>query len=400
LEETDRILSCAYCRVRLLLLHQGYPQYFLEPFQGRRSFQEMIYVPYWRLRGLAFDCFRRSPRDRVIDAAFLAVKTPSLPPYLGLQARAFKLRPASSALKERMFRSQVTLAEVLSQVAAASAQPSSVEKSPAPEAFPPVFIGETISRVYAPIYFRERMIYDGLGDRLISRGEEADFDDQGRLQEKDFPPSRFLAAMCPYCGADLQGEKDAWVFLCRNCDRLWAQQGEHLKPLDFGVLDPQGETGCFYLPFWRIHPPAGDRLDERLPRRFPSDWFPQDPWASGEGEKYYWLPAFKLSPSPFLTAARALTCRQPSSFRLLQTLPRGQYYPVNLPWEQAAEGLLVLAADLQKSPVGSRDLFFPAGKEPEALLVFVPFLLQGNELVQKNLAVGVSRAALHFGRFI
>ena len=33
LEEADRILACAFCRVRLLLIHPGYPQYYLDPYQ-------------------------------------------------------------------------------------------------------------------------------------------------------------------------------------------------------------------------------------------------------------------------------------------------------------------------------------------------------------------------------
>ena len=34
------------------------------------------------------------------------------------------------------------------------------------------------------------------------------------------------------------------------------------------------------------------------------------------------------------------------------------------------------------------------------LLIFIPFRLQGNELVQETMSVGISRTALHFGRFL
>ena len=34
------------------------------------------------------------------------------------------------------------------------------------------------------------------------------------------------------------------------------------------------------------------------------------------------------------------------------------------------------------------------------LLVFIPFHLQGNELVNDAMSLGISRTALHFGRFL
>ncbi len=32
MEEADRILACAFCRVRLIMIHPGYPQYYLDPY--------------------------------------------------------------------------------------------------------------------------------------------------------------------------------------------------------------------------------------------------------------------------------------------------------------------------------------------------------------------------------
>ena len=37
LEEADRILSCAFCRVRLIMIYPGYPQYYLEPLSGAKA---------------------------------------------------------------------------------------------------------------------------------------------------------------------------------------------------------------------------------------------------------------------------------------------------------------------------------------------------------------------------
>ena len=106
----------------------------------------------------------------------------------------------------------------------------------------------------------------------------------------------------------------------------------------------------FFLPFWRIRakingwPPQIQR-----PLTRPTLISGQFSVEGSKEENYYWLPAFKLSPSVFLTVSRAVSLRQPLEYSLLNTLPKGQYYPVNLPWEQAADGLNAVIADFLKT---------------------------------------------------
>ena len=104
LEEADRILACAYCRVRLIMIYPGYPHYYLDPYQDQKPVQEMIYIPYWRFRGLAYACLQPKRKDRFVDATILAAELPFVPPHLGLQTRAFKLRPLSSHKKGRFLQ--------------------------------------------------------------------------------------------------------------------------------------------------------------------------------------------------------------------------------------------------------------------------------------------------------
>jgi hypothetical protein len=392
MEEADRILACAYCRVRLIMIYPGYPQYFLDPFLERKPVQDLIYIPYWRFRGLAFACLQSKREDRFIDDTFLAAEIPFLPFHLGLQTRAFKVRPLSSQKRGRFLQPQFSFEKVVSQITEENFSFSELEETPV--LFRQVFIGETISLVYAPIFIKDGIIHDGLGDRVLGKAGEPDLEKLPVIGQEGSGQVQFIPVLCPYCGADLQGEKDTQVLLCRNCDRAWDFSQGELKKLDFGIMETAGnESPPYYLPFWRI-------------KAFTSGWsLPTQsllarPARQGEKEEpFFWLPAFKLSPSAFLNVSKAVCFRQPLAYQLLEKIPKGQYYPVTLPWEQAAEGLNAVIADTLKThpvPRISQIKIEPS----DHLLIFIPFHLQGNELVQEAMSVGINQNALHFGRFL
>lgn len=399
LEEADRILACAFCRVRLIMIFPGYPQYYLDPYQDHKPVQELIYIPYWRFRGLAYPCLQPKGEDRFIDATFLATELPFLPFHLGLQTRAFKLRPLFSQKKGRFLQPQFSFEKYFSQITEENSSPSELGETPG--LFRQVFIGETISQVYAPIFIKDGIIFDGLGDRILGKGRESDFEKYPASGPEGFRQVRFLPVLCPYCGADLQGEKDTQVLLCRNCDRVWDFSQDELEKIDFGIMETTGDKRpAFYLPFWRIRTrTSGWSLPNQPSITRPSRHSgPSQPGGEKE-EPFFWLPAFKLSPSVFLTVSRAVSLRQPLEYSLIETLPKGQYYPVTLPWEQAAGGLKAVIADILKThpvPRISQIKIEPS----DHLLVFIPFHLQGNELVQEGMSVGISRTALNFGRFL
>jgi DNA-directed RNA polymerase subunit RPC12/RpoP len=403
LEEADRILSCAYCRVRLIMIFRGYPQYYLNPYQENynRVIQEMTYIPYWRIRGMTFSCLHPRGKERVVDTTFLAAQAPGMPLYLGLQSRAFNLRFISSAKKGRFLQPQLPLNGFLSQVGEENDPTSDLQPLEIPPQFTSAFIGETISLVYTPIYLQAGAIFDGLGDRQIGRTSESAFESIPSLGPENFRTLRFLPVICPYCGSDLQGEKDTQILLCRNCDRVWDYAQEELKQIDFKTLKYTGEKSqIFYLPFWRIRAKVSG-WPGQMP--LPLTRLPLVPKRASAGKieegNLYLLPAFKLSPSLFLTVSKATSLRQPLDPVWLDSLPQGQYYPVTLAADQAAEGINAVIADFIKShpiPRLSQIKIEPA----EHLLIFIPFHAQGNELVNEAMSIGISRTALHFGRFL
>lgn len=349
---------------------------------------------------MAFSFLLPEGKNRFVDATFLAAGIPALPPYLGLQARAFKLRFLSLARKGRIIQPQRPLDHFLPLMTEENEAPPGLQDSEIPPLFRQAFIGETISLVYAPIFFKEGVAYDGLGHRPLGRAEEADFEKLPASLPEGFRQVSFLPVICPYCGADLQGEKDTQVLLCRNCDRAWDYSRKELRQITFGTMKSGNEGPFFYLPFWRIKteikgwPSKIRRPFSRLnliPRLSSDKTSPE--------EDYYWFPAFKLSPSLFLTVSKAINLRQLSEYSLLETLPKGQYYPVTLSGDQAKEGLTVLMADFLKTHPLPRTSQI-AVETSDHLLVFIPFHLQGNELVHQGLRLGISRTALHFGRFL
>jgi len=96
LDETDRIFSCAYCRVRLRISCRGPWRYCLPPEKGLTG--DPIFVPYRRFRGLAFSCVNQEIQHRVVDSSRLALEIKGLPPSLGYRPQVLKLRPVSPSV--------------------------------------------------------------------------------------------------------------------------------------------------------------------------------------------------------------------------------------------------------------------------------------------------------------
>ena len=201
----------------------------------------MLYIPYWRLRGMAFSCLQPKGKDRFVDATFLATEIPFMPPYLGLQARAFKLRFLSFAKKGRFIQPQIPLEGFLSNNSEENEVSSDFQEFEIPQLFRQTFVGETISLVYAPIFFKDGAVFDGLGHRQLGNAQGVRFGEIACPSGPEgFRQVRFLPVLCPYCGADLQGEKDTHILLCRNCDRVWDFSQDELKQIRFRDYEGPG----------------------------------------------------------------------------------------------------------------------------------------------------------------
>jgi DNA-directed RNA polymerase subunit RPC12/RpoP len=373
LEETDRLFSCAYCRVKSFLISGDCFQYVL-PHAAPED-KKLLFFPYWRFKGMLFSCVSTGIRQKFIDASHQAVESKYFPLSLGFRPQALKLRFLSPETKGYFVRPQQALDGV-----------TKIFKNRFSAFFPkPVFhqahIGESLSLIYAP-YYRNHNLYDAVLNEPIASDLLPDFEE---LIAKAGSPDwgiRFLPTLCPTCGWDLEGQRDALVLLCRNCNSAWTAGKDRFVKVEFAHM---AETGLnlIYLPFWRIETAiSGIDLDTyadlikvaNLPKVLKTD-FHNRPFR-------FWSLAFKIRPQTFLPLATKMTLSQPQQ-TLSYELPKSDLYPVNLPIQEAVETLKINLANFIKPRKASLPQLPEIKiKIKDYLLVYVPFREKHQELTQ------------------
>lgn len=396
LEETDRILSCGFCRVRLCLAFQGTPAYRLTapglPETG------LVHIPYWRYRGMEFSVEGLEIRHRVADHSLLAVKAFGLPPTLGFRPQVLKLKPMTPGDGHRFLKPEIPFDRLRPcSDSSISANADSAE-SRRLRGFERL-VGESVHLVYSPALMKEETLWDPILRRPLAGADTAALD--RLLQDRPAGSSiRFLPMMCPTCGWDLAGEKDTLAPACRNCHTLWDSATGRLSALPFGVR-PSESQADIHLPFWRIH-----AATPRLPLETPGDLMrlanvPRVVEHGRNNRKLaYYVAAFKVHPQLFLRLARSLTIAQPAE-DLRPELPISPFHPVTLPLAEAVEALPILLGSLAVPKKTFLPLLADLTFTPqESRLVFFPFRLNGSELIQNDTGMSISRNALDLGRLL
>ena len=393
LEESERLFLCRFCRVKLLITTPDFFRTYLAPPDPAPD--EVLYVPYWRFKGMRFVCKGHKIEHRIIDMSRLATRLGSLPVSLGFRAQVLNLKFVSPRTPGLFLRPDRSFERVLSKLENPSDDHSVNE---------PVlhhqFIGESLGMVYAPVYFSDDRLYDAVSCSSLSPADDLMKDAFQSAGEKMRWQTSFVPALCPQCGWDLSGELDSHVLVCRHCNSAWATAGRELDQVQFAVW-PAHAPESVYLPFWMIEPRI-DGIDLRsyadlarmlnLPKVVQKDW---------EKIRFrFWVPAFKVHPVLFLRLCKHLTAVQP--FRKFERgLPEAPMVPATLPLREAGEALKIALADLT---VPKRSIF-PLLPEihirlQKAALVFVPFEPRGNDLYQSEGLVSLSRSAIRLGRNI
>ena len=210
---------------------------------------------------------------------------------------------------------------------------------------------------------------------------------------------RFLATLCPRCGAALDGEGDCLVLTCGNCDTAWQAVETGLERLDCRIVPGPPDTPL-YLGFWKISahlPSMGIWSFADFLQRTNQPIVSRREWH--ERVMHFWIPAFKLRPKIFLQAGRQTTLGQwrleaEEEIHVLPTL-----YPVTLPESEARQALKVILAACATSP----RKVFPLLPEVQprdisSTLVYLPFLDRNHDWVQPWTGTVVAKTVLNFGR--
>ena len=399
LDEADRLLLCPYCRTKLYLSTGGNFTYFIPP--PNAAPRETIYVPYWRMKGLSYALQESGLTQRFVDTNILALKSWGIPPSLGLRPQVLKLKFVSPEIEGRFLDPEIPVQDVLKN--AAISIPEVLEKQfgitqpPAPSLVHNIFVGETTSLIYSPMYLENNNLCDALLKRPVCTVKTEAMEGMLASSKPQSWRLTFISTLCPQCGWDLQGEKEALILICKNCSTAWGCEGEEFKKVDFAVMEGAVEVS-HYLPFWRMKARIeGIKLDTyadlirmgNLPKAI-TPAFEQMPL-------YFWSPAFKINPALFLRWVRQMTVSQPAE-RATDSLPNASLYPVTLPLSAAAESITIAIAEI----VTDKRRVFPLLHQirislAERLLVYHPFIESHNELVHANMHFSFDKQSLAFG---
>jgi hypothetical protein len=348
--------------------------------------QALTYVPYWRFKGIVFTCDSMGIRHRVADLSRRAVTAEVFPASLGLRSQAMHLRLVTPDSQGRFLIPSLGRQDAFHSLG----QRASFKGEE--RVFLQSQVGESLSLIYAPVYQSDRL-YDAVLNRSLSDAEgPRDLDRfPGGPAEGRF---RFVPAICPACGWNLEGRRDSLVLTCRNCDRVWQASRRGLAETRIAQVPADGAPSI-YLPFWRIRARVeGAELASyadlvrlaNLPRVLRSD-FETVPFR-------FWFPAFKVRPSTLLRLSRSLTLTQPRTSPV-ERLPQGEMFPVNLPLSEAAANLRLVLAAFAKPP----RQFYPKlpriRVSPQAMiLVYIPFSDSVHEYLQNGLNLAVNKSQL------
>ena len=251
LEETDRLFACGYCRVKSCLVQRDVFRYVL-PDRAPTG-KDLFFLPYWHFKGMFFTCAGDDIHDQFIDVSHQAVHSPYFPVSLGFRSQALKLRFLSPETRGRFLKPTLD---------ATAALDTFFENRTKRKLRGPVYhqaqIGETRSLIYAP-YYSDNGIYDAVVDRRISTSSLEDLAQDMPFDDHPRQGVQFIPALCPGCGWELDGDRDAIVLTCGNCDSAWKPGPAGLKRLKYGHMPDRAADNGAYLPFWCIRaakPPA------------------------------------------------------------------------------------------------------------------------------------------------
>jgi hypothetical protein len=417
LEETDRLLQCAFCKTRLSIQSKDYFRY-LFPLPDTNE-EDIIYVPYWRFRGMHFECRTSGVKTTIIDKNFLALDNKTLPATLGIRPQSMKLKFAQKADHARFIepslpfdKSSIETQNHLSYEIVTTHDtrfisidddymievPETKSELKEDKLYHESFVAEKASILYTPLFIRNNTIYDAILTKPISHDINI-AGLSGNASSNDWK-IQFLPTLCPNCGWDLIAERDSCVLLCNHCNRAWEVSQGTFQPVKYAIaLSDNLQQNVTYLPFWKIKviiQGIGLQSHEDLLK------LANLPSVKKEEQKtsdlYFWVPAFKIAPPFFLRTARQITIANPQK-ELREELQNISWYPVNVTCSEAIDSLKIVLTDIARN---KKDLM-PRLEEItitpiESLLVFHPFNDSNYELAEPEIKCGLMKNALFWGK--
>lgn len=398
LHEDDRLIRCEFCDVPNFRVQQKVPRYVLSPrLPHDVPEHEFMYVPYLRFKGCIYSIRGAEVRHTLIDTTRLGCDCVSLPVSLGLRPQAMRVTPVTEQLQGRFVRQSVKTDTIFAESVRLT---ELFSKDRGKQVRHLAFIGETVSRVYLPVYVHNDTLYDGITRQEFGAGSRA-----GQLADKVIPFStdwepRFISTICPQCGEAMQGDRESLVVNCANCEHQWLEENGRFAQLEYQVAPPR-EEGARFIPFWQIEPegenPQLATLADFLELTNQPLVIRQQ---HRERKLRFIVPAFKMNPSLFLQIARNLTVLQTDYDCFEQRgFSSEEIYPVTLAHQEAVESLKSVLAAAAVSTKRVMELLpslvFRASRKK---LVYLPFRDTGHDCIEHHTGISLPTAALRYGR--
>lgn len=423
LDETDRLLICSFCKTKLCIQPKDYLRYCFAPCGP--LLEEVLFVPYWRFRGIRFLCKTSRIEDGIVDKTFLAIDSKHFAPTLGIRPQSLKLRFVQTAENTRFIAPKIsfdrasveTKNDVVYEIVTVHETrfirrgtqgdydevPETRRELKEDRVYHEAFMADTTSLIYTPVFVRNGRFFDAILNEPLYGGpavhESLPYEVFSGNWEVDFLPT-----LCPDCGWDTIAEKDSCVLLCKTCNSAWESRPQGLKRVGFATAisgKAAKSSPRQYLPFWRIQADVeGIKLGcyadlvrlGNLPKVIQPHW--EEPPFS------FWTPAFRMTPSVFRRLSKQFTIAGFSG-EMDDRIPDAPIHPVNLPLEDAVDSLVTIIADLGIN----KKKVLPAlphikMKVREALLVLFPFTETDHECIQPDIKCGFMKNALQWGRNI
>ncbi len=328
---------------------------------------------------MIFSCMEDSIHKKFVDISHQAIETPFFPNSVGLRSQALKLNFVTPETQDFFLKPTLSIKKVMDIFKDLAGE------SLSGHIFHQTHIGETVSMIYSPFYINDK-IYDAILKKPVTAKLPHNFDASIFSGGCSDQPIQFLAALCPKCGWDLRGRRDAMMLNCVNCNSLWKPGIRGFKEMKFACI-PNKENNMIYFPFWRINADISQITLEsyadlarvaNIPKAIKEEW---------KDIKFrFW------SPGIFLSLLKKMTLGLPPE-NLSRKLPSdSEIYPVTLPIEEAIESLIINLAGFIKP----KRRFLPKLQDikitPKSfLLVYIPFEDRHHEYVQPHFNFALSK---------
>ena len=343
--------------------------------------KDIIYFPYWRFKGLLYSCIRRGVQEKLMNITYQAVESQDFPLSLKFRDQVLKMQfvsPKNEGIFLKPENSLQSGMKTLKERLVLQASKPIYHQANTTEAF---------SLIYSPYYVKDKL-YDAV------LNEPADFPTDGLDVDLSGGSAskwrlKFLATLCPNCSWDLEGDREACVLICRNCNSAWQPDQDQFTRVNFGIIPAEeNQKNIIYLPFWRIRARiTGITLDSYADLQKISKL----PFAIKSKRQdmpfHFWSLGFKIRLKMLPRAAQMTVC-QPHQVPAEEIPLNSELYPVTLPLGESAEVLKIILANIAGRLSGSYRKLDDISIEPRShLLVYVPFVNTNLELIHPSLNI-------------